>query len=553
MSKTKNTTKCLWLLPLVLLIFGAIGGYVLSPRQVPEGVTFIEHDFGGLTIAEVNEELEKFAEEFDKKPFEIILDEHEPLLLSRGELGVVFDVKASFEDIMGKQSLFSRLISSIARADSHVVNREIQPSIKIEEKALTEQLTSLLQEHEKTALDASLKWDGEEWVIIPEAYGEAVPNEAFDQAKAEIIENAYPISEAPIHVEYQELVPNLLAEQLAETEEFLNSFVSDPIEIAFQDEVVMLSFSSDETRELMTFNKEKVSLNPTKLKEWVSKFASTRKKGAGEVTITGTTSVESEYDHESYIKADYEGSFDSGWEIQEEDLIEKIEAIFSDSEMSRKVTPILNTIPPTILSSLEDLSFPDLLSFGRSSYEQGNSADRVKNITLSLEAFNGVIVPPGEEFSLNRTTGWITPAKGYTRTKVLYGGTVGYGIGGGVCQTSTTLYRAVVNAGLSVTERRAHTLDVSYYHKYGYGIDAAVYTVARKDFRFVNDTQHPILINTYTLPNDEAVVEIYGTSDGREVELENIPTGISNLKKWKWNVRKGEELEKRTIISRYLR
>jgi vancomycin resistance protein YoaR len=210
-------------------------------------------------------------------------------------------------------------------------------------------------------------------------------------------------------------------------------------------------------------------------------------------------------------------------------------------------------VPPTITSEIEGVSFPDLLSTGKSNFEEGNGADRVKNIDLSLGAFHSVIVPAGESFSMNRTTGWITEDKGYTKTKVIYGGAVGTGVGGGVCQTSTTLYRAVINAGLPVTERRPHTLDVSYYHKYGYGLDAAVYTVARKDFQFVNDTGSPILINTYIAPSDEAIVEIYGTSDGRTVELKNIPTGIRNYKKWNWFVKWPEKEEKRVIDSIYLR
>ena len=548
----KIKTKLAWT-SFSLLFLTIVGVYSYTPQYVPEGIRFLDRNFGGLSVSQVKDQLMQLDAEFQQNSFEVVLDEHEPFFLTRAELGISFDIEASLLDLIGESTFLSRFFPSEVRADNDVVIRDIQPSIEVDENTLSKRLLSLLENHEQPSLDASLEWNGDEWAIIPEQYGEEISKEESERAKAEMINNAYPLSETPIHIQYQELNPALSAEELKDAQHFLNSFIANPMKVVFGDEVTQISFSSIEERKLLSFDKATVQLEKAELQKWIIEYTSERNKLPGEVTITGTTSVESEYDHESYTKAEYEGSFESGWQIDEKELEEEIVAAFSDSERERSIGVEVKTIPPTILSSLKGISFPDLLSVGKSNFEEGNSTDRVKNITLSLEAFNAVIVPPGEEFSLNRATGWITPSKGYTRTKVLYGGTVGYGIGGGVCQTSTTLYRAVVHAGLSVTERRAHTLDVSYYHKYGYGIDAAVYTVGRKDFKFVNDTENPILINTYTLPNDEAVVEIYGTSDGRIVELENIPTGVRNYKKWNWNITKNAEIEKRFIESRYLR
>lgn len=552
MKKMKIKTKLAWT-SFSLLFLTIVGVYSYTPQYVPEGIRFLDRNFGGLSVSQVKDQLMQLDAEFQQNSFEVVLDEHEPFFLTRAELGISFDIEASLLDLIGESTFLSRFFPSEVRADNDVVIRDIQPSIEVDENTLSKRLLSLLENHEQPSLDASLEWNGDEWAIIPEQYGEEISKEESERAKAEMINNAYPLSETPIHIQYQELNPALSAEELKDAQHFLNSFIANPMKVVFGDEVTQISFSSIEERKLLSFDKATVQLEKAELQKWIIEYTSERNKLPGEVTITGTTSVESEYDHESYTKAEYEGSFESGWQIDEKELEEEIVAAFSDSERERSIGVEVKTIPPTILSSLKGISFPDLLSVGKSNFEEGNSTDRVKNITLSLEAFNAVIVPPGEEFSLNRATGWITPSKGYTRTKVLYGGTVGYGIGGGVCQTSTTLYRAVVHAGLSVTERRAHTLDVSYYHKYGYGIDAAVYTVGRKDFKFVNDTENPILINTYTLPNDEAVVEIYGTSDGRIVELENIPTGVRNYKKWNWNITKNAEIEKRFIESRYLR
>ena len=125
-------------------------------------------------------------------------------------------------------------------------------------------------------------------------------------------------------------------------------------------------------------------------------------------------------------------------------------------------------------------------------------------------------------------------------------------MGGGVCQSSTTVYRGVLNAGLQVTERRNHTLDVVYYHEYGYGLDATVYTDARSDLRFVNDYPTPLLVNAY-LDGDkkEAVIEFYGTADGRKVELREKSTTKPLYKEWDWVVTWPDRAEERIIRSQY--
>src|SRR5690606_4719211 len=203
-------------------------------------------------------------------------------------------------------------------------------------------------------------------------------------------------------------------------------------------------------------------------------------------------------------------------------------------------------------SQIEGYAFPQILSTGISSFRYGNHPNRVKNIKLSLESFQGVVVNPGEELSFNRITGWITPAKGYTKTQVIMEGKVEEGVGGGVCQTSTTFYRSLLNAGVQITERRNHTLDIIYYHDYGYGLDATVYTDSRSDLKFINNFPSPILINTYTDDfKKEAFVELYGITDHRVVELTEVHTGNYLLKKWNWKILWPDRVEEKVIQSRY--
>lgn len=118
------------------------------------------------------------------------------------------------------------------------------------------------------------------------------------------------------------------------------------------------------------------------------------------------------------------------------------------------------------------------------------SPARVNNIRLSLAAINNTLVMPGEVFSFNEVVGERTPEKGYRNAPIILGEAVVPGVGGGICQTSTTLYNAVRAAGLEVVERRIHSIAPSYIQ---HGRDATV-AWPHTDFKFRNNTEHPIIV-----------------------------------------------------------
>ncbi len=166
---------------------------------------------------------------------------------------------------------------------------------------------------------------------------------------------------------------------------------------------------------------------------------------------------------------------------------------------------------------LGDLS---LWANGLSDYT-GSTWSRSQNVRKALDQHvNNTVVMPGETFSFNDTLdGRVTQGNGWYMSKVIYnGGDLEYAPGGGICQASTTVFRAIVNAGFPVVERRAHSLYVSYYKEHGVGIDATIYP-GSQDLVFENDSENPLLIQAYS-DGYEAHVNIYGTPDNRTVELE---------------------------------
>lgn len=154
------------------------------------------------------------------------------------------------------------------------------------------------------------------------------------------------------------------------------------------------------------------------------------------------------------------------------------------------------------------------------SYFAGSIPNRVHNISLAASRINGVLVAPNEVFSFDKSLGDVDKYNGYKEAYVIQNGKTVLGDGGGVCQVSTTLFRAVLNSGLPVVERHAHAYRVGYYEQQSYpGIDATIY-VPTVDFKFKNDTKNYILIQSFLDPTNMSLTfTFYGTSDGRKVDL----------------------------------
>jgi vancomycin resistance protein YoaR len=164
------------------------------------------------------------------------------------------------------------------------------------------------------------------------------------------------------------------------------------------------------------------------------------------------------------------------------------------------------------LDKINNLGINTLLSKGSSNFA-GSPASRVHNIKIGAAKYNGIILKPGEEFSFNNLLGNVDAKNGYESELVIKGGGLVYEYGGGICQVSTTVFRAAIEAGFPITERRPHSFPVRYYNPQGY--DATIYPGV-VDLKFINDTPAHILVQSIINGNNISI-EIYGSDDGREV------------------------------------
>lgn len=205
------------------------------------------------------------------------------------------------------------------------------------------------------------------------------------------------------------------------------------------------------------------------------------------------------------------------------------------SDNSHEIPLVFDINKPFLTNDVKgaDLGITELVH-EEVSYFYGSSSDRVHNIVVASSKFHGIMVPPGATFSMAEALGDITLENGYAEALIIAGGQTIQGVGGGVCQVSTTLFRAAFFAGFPIVERYPHAYRVSYYEKVAgnrinpnlAGLDATVF-VPIVDFKFTNDTSNWLLMETYVNPSYSSIVwKFYSTSDGREVNWST--SGITN-------------------------
>lgn len=176
---------------------------------------------------------------------------------------------------------------------------------------------------------------------------------------------------------------------------------------------------------------------------------------------------------------------------------------------------VAQTSPNKELSELNNLGIKELVGRGESAFS-GSPANRRWNIKVGVSKMTGIIVKPGEEFSFNKYLGPVEASTGFKPELVIkQTGTVPE-FGGGLCQVSSTAFRAAMHAGLPILARRNHSYAVQYYAPQG--TDATIYPGVQ-DMKFKNDTGNSILIWPYFKDDNHLIFDFYGTFDNRKVEL----------------------------------
>jgi vancomycin resistance protein YoaR len=215
-----------------------------------------------------------------------------------------------------------------------------------------------------------------------------------------------------------------------------------------------------------------------------------------------------------------------GRRIAVDQVLEQINQALNQPAEQRALQLVRAEVPsPITEANLATLGITQLLGVGRSDFK-GSAAYRITNIEAGMRLLDGVLIAPGEEFSFNSTIGSIDESNGFVEGYAIIQNRTQLEWGGGICQDSTTVFRAAFWAGLPITERWGHSFYISWYDKYGFaeygdgpGMDATIFT-GGPDLKFLNDTGNWLLMeSSVDKSRNLAEIRLYGTDTGRSVEL----------------------------------
>lgn len=222
-------------------------------------------------------------------------------------------------------------------------------------------------------------------------------------------------------------------------------------------------------------------------------------------------------------KVIFEGKAQDGLEVKKHQFISDFEMAINSLDQEVEIFTENKPAAVEIDQRLQDQGIKELIGVGHTAFA-GSPPNRRHNVATGMAKFEGLIIKPGETFSFNKNLGEVDGSTGYKLELVIKAEGTLPEYGGGICQVSSTFFKAALLSGLPIVERKPHSYAVGYYAQIdGYGLDSTIYPGV-VDLKFTNNTPASILIQPY-IDGDDAYVNFFGTSDGRQVKLENYWRG----------------------------
>lgn len=480
-------------------------------KSIVPGVKVGSMFLGGMNFDEALKTLQKGEGEMDKTV--VLTYKGKKYTISENGVGLEYNLEATatraFE--IGRTGNFYR--DTKDKLASLIKTVKLKAYYLVDDDALSAKFAQIRGEINQEAKDAAFVLSDGALTTVSAVGGRKVSDQKMYEKTMESIEYM-DFSAKSLFVE--DKVPVITEDHLSKVKLQVEEIVFNPITITYKDSKWELS--PDQMLDFIDVNLDNgepvIGLDNVKFDSYVKNLAQDiNQLPRGEITKT-------EGDKVIEFKA-----IQNGISLDTDTFTEDFKKSFfgNGDEVAIKVNEVESLEDPS------DYGIFTLLGRGESKFT-GSGAARVHNLGLAAERTNGVLVPPGEIYSLNNSIGEISKETGYDTGYIISNGRTVLGEGGGVCQTSTTMFRAVLNSGLPVMTRHPHAYRVIYYEiDKPVGFDAAVYQPSI-DFEFKNDTPNHILIQTEFSPSQYTLAfEIYGTPDGREVEISE-PV-VSNLVK----------------------
>lgn len=515
----------------VLLLGAVITFDLVHAGQVFPGVSVAGIDVSGLSPQQAAERLARNL----TYPVtgNIVFKQGEKVWVSKpAELGLFFDVQTSANVAFatGRQgNLFRRLAEQFRAWYTGV---DISPLLVYDQRAAYRYLKSLAAQVDMPTVEASLSINGTDVVVKPGQVGRSVNIEA---TLASLEAQLRSLNDGLVPVVMAETPPVIL--DASAQAEIARKILSAPLNLtvpdAGQGDPGPWSLDQPALADMLTIERVQA---PDGMRYQVELSA----EGLRNALQNIAPKIDRKAENARFIFNDDTHQLEL---IQSAVIGRALNLDASIQQINQKVVQGEHNIPlaldyaqPAVGNdaTAEKLGITGLTSV-QNSYFYGSAASRIKNIQTAAARFHGLLVPPGATFSMADALGDVSLDNGYAEALIIYGNRTIKGVGGGVCQVSTTLFRTAFFGGYPIVERNPHAYRVSYYEltRSGSvdtdlaGLDATVF-VPVVDFKFTNDTPHWLLMETYVKPEARVLTwKFYSTPDGRTVEWET--SGLQNI------------------------
>ena len=521
------------LLFVILLIGGIVGYQVRYAGKVFPGVRVAGLDVSGLKPAEAAA-LAQAEFSYPQTGRLLLVDGDKAWMASPADLGLYLDPESTATTALevGRSGTFGDRLSQQFRAWREGV--DLAPVLVFDQRAAFSYLTALAQQVDTPVVEASLSLNGTEVDVRP---GQAGRQLDLPATLALITAQVQSLRDGSVPLVVHPTQPAIL--DVSAQAELARRILSAPLTLTLPEGqpgiegapwvfdqaalAAMLSIEKVVTPEgVPTFQ---VTLNSDSLRQFLYNLAPSLALGPQNARfIFNDDTRQLEVIQNAVI----------GRELNVENTIQAVQEKLSAGEHTLPLAFDITEPPAMDTTTGADLGITELVH-AETSWFYGSSSERFQNIRAAAASFHGLLIPPYTTFSMSDALGDISLDNGYAEAMIIIGGQTIKGVGGGVCQVSTTLFRAAFFAGFPIVERHPHAYRVYYYEKVAgnrinsrlSGLDATVF-VPIVDFKFTNDTPNWLLMETYVNAASASITwKFYSTKDGRSVEWDT--TGPTNI------------------------
>jgi len=496
--------RAILLLVVAVVAAGVVLGLVFagSPTKIAGGVRIDGIDVGGLEAKDARALLEGRAGALAGRPIVFVAAGHR-FPVRPNELGVESDWKAAVDAAQRQGDGFGPL-RGFKRLDVDFFGADVTPPTTVLNGSLQYELNQIAKTVDRLPVDAAVVRRGLAIVVEPARTGLRIDRAAAAQLIVEELSSLDRTS-APVPLPLRTIQPHVRVRALTAVAAQARLALSAPVQLQLgPTRWLVRPKRLAQLLELPSGGHTALRIGGPAADRWLKQLGSRVEAPPHDATwaVSGP--------HVRLVPAK------PGLQL---DVVASVQAVLRAALRHRvRVAQLVVEEEPAKLTTAqaEKMGINALVSDYTTIY--GGIPNRIHNVELVAHLVDDKLIAPGETFSFNKTTGDRNAAKGFLEAPVIVNGEVTTGLGGGVCQVSTTVFNAAFEAGLQITDRTNHALYISHYPQ---GRDATV-DYPDVDLKFVNDTDHWLLLRTFVNPSS-LTVSLYGTPTGRKVVSTTSP------------------------------